>query len=329
MEASSAAAGVLAVASGISKMGPAFELKRASLEMFPPLVEELRDLTGIDAEYLPWGLLSLIQDEEDEKRLRRLYQLRQTQGLPVEWLTAEEVWEQEPEITRQLRGAVLFPSDHHIHNTKLTQALAAGAQKLGARLTLGKTVSEIKQEGGRVTGVLLDGELVSCTTVVIAAGSWSGQVGELFGLTLPVQPAKGQMLACRADFLHHVISWQDHYLVPRGNGEVIIGSTVEFAGFNKEVTLEALRSLVTRAETMAPAIGKAPLVRAWAGLRPYSPTRRPILCRAPGLDNVILATGHHRNGILLAPITGKLVTELIITGTTTLSLEPFSLPSPR
>jgi len=171
--------------------------------------------------------------------------------------------------------------------------------------------------------------LVSCATVVIAAGAWSGQVGELFGLALPVQPAKGQMLACRAGFLHHVISWRDYYLVPRGNGEVIIGSTVEFAGFDKEVTLEALRSLVTKAETMVPAIGKAPLVRAWAGLRPYSPTRRPILCRAPGLDNVILATGHHRNGILLAPITGKLITELITTGTTAISLEPFSLPSPR
>jgi glycine/D-amino acid oxidase-like deaminating enzyme len=101
---------------------------------------------------------------------------------------------------------------------------------------------------------------------------------------------------------------------------------VEFAGFDKEVTLEALRSLIIRAETMAPAIGKAPLVRAWAGLRPYSPTRRPILCHAPGLDNVILATGHHRNGILLAPITGKLTTELITTGTTTISLEPFGLP---
>ena len=247
----------------------------------------------------------------------------------MEWLTAEQVWEQEPEVTRRLHGAVLFAGDHHVNNTRLTQALAAGAQKLGAKFVLGKTVGEIKREREKVTGVLLDGEQVSCTTVVIAAGSWAGQIGELFGLSLPVQPAKGQMLACRAEFLRHVISWKDHYLVPRSNGEVIIGSTVEFAGFDKEVTLEALRSLITRAETMAPAIGKAPLLRAWAGLRPYSSTRRPILCRAPGLDNVILATGHHRNGILLAPITGKLITELITTGTTSISLESFSLPSPH
>ncbi len=328
MEASSAAAGVLAVASGVSKTGPAFGLKLASLRMFQPLVEELYDLTGIDAEYLPWGLLSLIQDEKDEKRLHRLYQLRQKQGLAVEWLTAQQAWEQEPELTPRLHGAVLFAGDHHVNNTKFTQALAIGAQSLGARLVSGRTVSKIKQQGEKITGVVLDAELVHCTTVVIAAGSWSKRVGDLFGFSLPVQPAKGQILACRAEFLHHVIAWQDHYLVPRSNGELIIGSTVEFVGFDKEITLEALKSLITRAETMVPAIGKAPLVRAWAGLRPYSPTRRPILGYAPGWDNVILATGHHRNGILLSPITGKLITELITTGTTTLSLEPFGLPSP-
>jgi len=329
MEASSAAAGVLALANGGSKKGPTFELKRASMEMFPPLVEELRNLTGIDAEYLPWGLLSLIQDEEDEKRLGRLYTLRQKQRLPAEWLTPEQVWKQEPEITRELRGAVLFSGDHHIDSAKFTQGLAMGAQRLGAGFILGNTVRQVRQERGRATEVLLDGERVSSTEIVIAAGAWSGQVGELFGLALPVVPAKGQMLACRAGSLRHVISWKDHSLVPDSNGEVIIGATVEFAVFDKEVTLEGLRSLISAAEAMAPSISKAPWVRAWAGLRPYSPTRRPILCRAPGLDNVILATGHHRSGILLAPITGKLIAELITAGAASISLEPFGLPSGR
>ena len=115
--------------------------------------------------------------------------------------------------------------------------------------------------------------------------------------------------------------------MPRKNGEVIIGSTIEFIGHNKDVSLEAIQLLAEWADTIVPGIGKAPLSRFWAGLRPYSPTRRPILCRAPSLDNVVLATGHHRNGILLAPITGQLISELITAGQTSQSLEPFGLPA--
>ncbi len=325
-EASEAAAGVLAVASGRSKRGPAYELKRASLEMFPSLVEELQELTGIDVEYYPWGLLSLILTEEDEKRLRSLYELRKEQGLPAQWLSPEEVWREEPKLTRSLRGAVLFSGDHHIHNAAFTQALARGAQKLGATLLCGQGVQGVQKKGERITKVRLDQEEVSFSQVVLAAGAWSGEVGKVLGLPLPVQPAKGQMLSCRAGFLRHVIAWQDVYLVPRKGEETLVGSTVEFVGFDKEVTLEALKNLIHQAQTLAPEVGQSSLLRAWAGLRPYSPTRRPILCRAPELPNVLLATGHHRNGILLAPITGKLIAELITTGAPSLSLKPFGLP---
>ena len=179
---------------------------------------------------------------------------------------------------------------------------------------------------GRVSQVRIGDEWVSADTIVIAAGSWSAQVGEVFGITIPIQPAKGQMLSIRTTQLRHVISCDDRYLVPRKNGEVIIGSTIEFIGHNKDVTLEAIQLLAEWADTIVPGISQAPLSRFWAGLRPYSPTRRPILCRAPGLDNLVLATGHHRNGILLAPITGQLITELITTGQTAQSLEPFGLP---
>jgi glycine/D-amino acid oxidase-like deaminating enzyme len=134
------------------------------------------------------------------------------------------------------------------------------------------------------------------------------------------------MLTVRFPHVRRVISWSDHYLVPRKNGEVVIGSTVEFVGHDKNVTLETVRTLIERSVDLVPDVRTAPLNRFWAGLRPYSPTRRPILCRAPGLENVILATGHHRNGIVLAPITGKIICELIITGHTSISLEPFALP---
>ncbi|MBI3303723.1 MAG: glycine oxidase ThiO [Deltaproteobacteria bacterium] len=325
-EASAAAAGILAVASGRSKRGPMYQLKRASQELYPPLIRELEERTGIDIEYQTVGVLALIRTDADEKKYRQLYELRREQGYAATWLSAAEVHRLEPTLTADLRGAVHFSGDHHLHNGKLAEAWAKAAVQRGATLQTGATVNEARIASGKVTEVRVGDEWVSTNTVVIAAGSWSRQVGEIFGLTIPVEPAKGQMLAIRTSQLHHVISWDEHYLVPRKNGEVVIGSSVEFIGYNKDVTLETIQLFINRSEAMVPGISKTPLSRFWAGLRPYSPTRRPILCRAPGLDNVILATGHHRNGIVLAPITGKLVSELITTGQPSLSLEPFGLP---
>ena len=248
----------------------------------------------------------------------------------MSWLSAEAARHREPSLTPALRAAVHFAADHHLHNGKLAQAWAQAARQRGVSLHTGTTVNEVRIRSGRVGEIRIGNDWVSTDTVVIAAGSWSGQVGALFDLTIPVRPAKGQMLALRTDQLRHVISSGDRYLVPRKDGEIILGSTVEFIGYNKDVTVEAIRRLAEWADSVVPGIGKAPLSRCWAGLRPYSPTRRPILGRAPGLDNVVLATGHHRNGILLAPITGRLISELITTGQTSLSLEPFGLsPEPH
>jgi glycine oxidase len=325
-EASAAAAGILAVASGRSKRGPMYQLKRAGQDLYPALVRELEELTGIDIEYQTVGVLDLVRNDADEKKYRQLYELRREQGYTATWLSADEVRKLEPTLTTNLRGAVHFSGDHHLHNGKLAEAWAKAAAKRGVDVRTGVTVNEATMANGKVSAVRIGNDWVEATTVVIAAGSWSRQVGEVFGITIPVEPAKGQMLVVHAPHVKHVISWDDHYLVPRKHGEVLIGSTVEFVGHNKDVTLETVRTLIDRAEDLAPGISKAPLLRFWAGLRPYSPTRRPILCRAPGLDNLILATGHHRNGIVAAPITGKLICELITTGQTSMSLESFPLP---
>jgi glycine oxidase len=325
-EASAAAAGILAVASGRSKRGPMYQLKRASQELYPPLIRELEDRTGIDIEYQTVGVLDLIRTDEDEKKYRKLYELRLEQGHPASWLSADDVRRLEPALTSDVRGAVHFSGDHHLHNGKLAEAWAKAAEHCGVAVQTGTTVNEARISNGKVAEVRIGNEWVGTGTVVIAAGSWSRQVGEVFGLTVPIEPAKGQMLAIRTTQLRHVISWGEHYLVPRKNGEVIVGSSVEFIGHNKDVTLEAIQTFINRSEALVPGIGKAPLSRFWAGLRPYSPTRRPLLCRAPGLTNVVLATGHHRNGIVLAPITGKLICELITTGQPSLSLEPFGVP---
>lgn len=325
-EASAAAAGILAVASGRSKRGPMYQLKRASQELYPALVRELEERTGIDIEYQTVGVLDIVRTDADEKKYRQLYALRQEQGYAAAWLSAEEARRFEPSLTEDIRGAVHFADDHHLNNASLAEAWAKAVAQRGATVLTGTTVNEARIDHGKVAAVRIGEDWVSANTIVIAAGSWSRQVGELFGLTIPVEPAKGQMITVRSSLVRHVISWSDHYLVPRKNGEVIIGSTVEFVGYDKDVTLETVRTLIDRSVDLVPGIGAAPLQRFWAGLRPYSPTRRPILCRAPGLENVILATGHHRNGIVLAPKTGQLISELITTGQPSISLEPFALP---
>ena len=325
-EASSAAAGILAVASGRSHRGPMYQLKSVSQKLYPALVQELEERTGIDIEYQRTGVLDLIRTDADEKKYRQLYDLRREQGYAATWLSTEEARRFEPALTTDIRGAVHFSDDHHLNNEHLAEAWAQAAAQRGATVQTGVTVNEAHITNGKVTAVRIGEEWVNTNTVVIAAGSWSQEVGAIFGLAIPIQPAKGQMLTVRFPHVRHVISWSDHYLVPRKNGEVVIGSTVEFVGHNKEVTLETIRALIERSVDLVPTVRTAPLNRFWAGLRPYSPTRRPILDRAPGLDNVILATGHHRNGIVLAPITGQLICELITTGKTSMSLEPFAFP---
>lgn len=325
-EASAAAAGILAVASGRSKRGPMYQLKSASQKLYPALVQELEAQTGIDIEYQTVGVLDLVRNEADEKKYRQLYNLRKEQGYEATWLSAEDARRLEPQLTPDLRGAVHFSGDHHLNNERLAEAWAKAVAQRGATVQTGVTVNEARIANGKVTAVRIGEEWVNTNTVVIAAGSWSQEVGAIFGLSIPIQPAKGQMLTARFPHLRCVVSWSDHYLVPRKNGEVVIGSTVEFVGHDKSVTLETVRAIIERAVDLVPEVRTAPLNRFWAGLRPYSPTRQPILCRAPGLENVILATGHHRNGIVLAPITGKLICELITTGHTSIPLDPFALP---
>ena len=326
-EASAAAAGMLAATSAGSRRGPMYQLKSASQALYPALIRELEERTGIDIECQTPGIFEILLTEVGEKHYRRLYELRREQGHAVSWLSAEEARRQEPSLTPDLRAAVHFADDHHLHNGKLIEAWTQAAQQCGVTVRTGTTVHEVRVTNRRVSQVRIGDDWVSADTIVIAAGSWSAQVGEVFGVTIPIQPAKGQMLSLRTTQLRHVISSDDRYLVPRKNGEVILGSSIEFIGHNKDVTLEGIQRLTEWAETIVPGINTAPLNRFWAGLRPYSPTRRPILCRAPGLDNVVLATGHHRNGILLAPITGQLISELITTGRTSQSLEPFALPA--
>ncbi len=325
-EASAAAAGILAVASGLSKRGPMYRLKKASQDLFPALVEEIELVSDVDIEYRKAGLVALIRNETEEKMYRRLFKLRQGQGHTVRWLSDAELHQLEPSLAQGFRGAIHFLDDHSLNNRRLSEAWSIAAKRSGVSVKYDTTVTDVSLTNARIDSICIGASWVRVGTVIIAGGSWSRDIGKLFKLDIPVAPAKGQMLAVRADLIRHVIHSGDHYLVPRNNGEIIIGSTVEFKGYTKEVTLSGVHALIDRARSMVPELAEAPLSHFWAGLRPYSATGRPLLGRAPGFENLVLATGHHRNGIVLAPITGKLIYELITTNTTSIDLGPFALP---
>jgi len=323
-EASSAAAGVLAVASSRAPRGVLFELKRASAALFPGLATELAEETGIDVEYSSAGLLDLAFTSRDAEPLDRLVARRREQGFAVELLDGDAVRSRHPEVNPAVRRGAWFADDRSVNNVRLVEALHASAQARGVEFRLSAPVTRIDACQGRVTGIEVGAERLAPGQVIVAAGAWSAAVGALLGVRIPVRCDRGEMLAVRPRApLALTLSWRDGYLVPRANGEVLIGSTSTRGASEKLVTAAGAATLLGRAVRMMPALADAPLVRSWAGLRPLCGLRRPIIGPLRGFANVTLACGHHRSGILLAPVTAQLIAELLLRDATSIPIHPF------
>ena len=323
-EASGAAAGLLAVASSKAPRGVLFELRRASAAMFPHLVETLRSETGIDVEYSSHGVLDLAFTVRDAAKLERLVARRREQGFSAELLDPQQTLAHEPAINPTIRSAAHFPDDRSINNVRLVEALYGAARARGVEFRLGAELNGVEHAKGRVLSVRIGGEWVPTGQLIIAAGVWSREVGSLLRVKVPVRPDRGEMLALRPSSpLRRIVSWNDGYLVPRADGEVLVGSTSTRGVEEKVVTASSMALLLRRAARMVPDLADATLLRTWAGLRPLSTLRRPIIGPLRGFENVILASGHHRSGILLAPVTAQLVTELLVQGATSIPLQPF------
>ena len=322
-EASWAGAGVLT--SQASTRQPYPELCRASLALYPSLADELKARTQIDIEFIRSGTLSLFFNEEERDGLIGLAERRIDRGFSAEILTAAQVLETEPAASKSVVGGVRFPEDAQVRNPKLVRALAKGAALLGAQFVLGNPVDGFVRENRRISGVKVNGELFRGDTIVIAAGCWSGALAQELGFHLPIQPSRGQMVLVDTMplVLRHTIDGLGVYVVPRSDGKILIGATVEFVGYDKRTTLEGIQQMIEAGTTLIPELAEMSFTQAWAGLRPHI-RNGPCLGKVPGLNNVIIASGHFKNGILLAPITGVLISELITTGVPSMSLEPFS-----
>jgi glycine oxidase len=333
--ATHAAAGMLAACAEAEPGEEALvALGRDSQARWPAFADELEQASGIDVELRREGTLVIALTADDQARLFHHLAFQQRLHLPLHWISAAETRRREPHLAGKLAGAVFSPQDHQVDNRKLALALAVAAQAAGASINEHQPVAAISNVGRRVDGIVLaDGRKHAADTVVLAAGAWSrgiaGSIADLAPQSLPpVRPIKGQMLALRMDpaapLVSHVIWGPGIYLVPRLDGRLIVGATVEEKGFDSTLTAGGLLTLLEAAWRAVPAIEDLPIDEMWVGHRPGSRDDAPILGPAP-LDGLIYATGHHRNGILLAPVTADTIARLVLDGTVDPAIRPFGI----
>jgi glycine oxidase len=326
--ASWAAAGMLAPVTEVHYGERALlDLNLASAARWPSFAAELEEAGGRPVGYRPGGTLAVARDADDNAALEDLYQFQLRCGLEVERLRSRECRQLEPGLAPGIRGGVLAAGDHQVDNRALVEALLVACDRAGVRLVEGH-VAELAVEGGRVTGVVLvGGERQAAGTVVLAAGCWSGRVGGLAAEVLPpVRPVKGQLLYLRGPADRPLCSRNvrglEVYVVPRGDGRVVVGATVEEQGFDTQVTAGAVHDLLRAALELLPDVAELELAETVVGLRPGSPDNAPMLGPA-GPDGLVVATGHYRNGILLTPVTADAIAELLATGRVPELIVPF------
>lgn len=318
-EASWASAGMLAPQTEADRASEFFDLCYSGLKVYKDYVDELRILTGLDACLRSEGAFQIAFDEAESKRLDDVYRWQIEAGLPVERLTATELLQMEAELSNEVYAGYYFPAEMQVDNRRLCEAVVAAAYRRGVKFVSGtatEIVTERRAGRRRTVGVRTDQQLHSAPIVINAAGCWAGLL-TAEGFELPtLTPIHGQMVALktRPDLLCRTLHFGHNYLVPRLDGRIIIGSTAEQIGFEKRVTAEALQMLLARAIKAVPALATAELAEVWSGLRPATADRLPLLGYHPEIQGLVYATGHYRNGVLLAPITAQLIADLVVDG---------------
>lgn len=325
-EASRAAAGMLSPQAGALGPSPFFDLCIRSRSMYECFAAELQELSGINVEYRSEGSLMVATRDEDKEEMTRSAAWQVEAGFSLEYLSTESIHRIEPAVTESATGAVFIPGDHQIDNLRLMDALHESLKRAGAEVFTGLEVDSLILDRGRVAGVATRRGVMAAGAVVIAAGCWSSKLLDPLGLNLATTPARGQMVAVRGETIaiRHALHSGNCYLVPRRDGRILIGATVEYVGYQKGTTAGGIGHLLAVAIEMVPAIKDFEIVETWSGLRPDTIDHLPLLGRT-GIDNLLLATGHFRNGILLAPITAELIAGIVIDNQELVEMEPFAI----
>jgi glycine oxidase len=306
--------------------GTAFrDLAVASWRLYPRVVHELREHTGIDVEHVARGTIYLLYTTEDVREAEQRAQWALGPEFGIEAWDRGDVQTREPALSPKVSGAMFVKGDHWVNNQRLVVAYAQAAVAAGVTLVTGCAVSRVVVEDGQARGVLAEGERYDADLVVLAAGAWTAALTASFGGSLPVEPRRGQMVALShvPPVITHCIHGDDVYLVPRPSGELLVGATVERVGFQRAVTAAGIAGLLAGAIELVPALAGLPITRTWYGFRPWAPDGLPILGPWPDVAGLWVATAHFRNGILLAPITARLMTEWIVRGHPSMALQDF------
>jgi glycine oxidase len=314
MGATQASAGVLAPYIEAREEGPLLELAARSLDLFDPFVARVTSASGMPVMYRRTGTLDVATDEETMGRFRAASGVLAARGVAAELLDAKAARTVEPHLNCDVRGGLLVPSQGFVAAADLARALAAAARRHGAQLVERGRVARIASSQGGLVVETDRGSLIG-DGVVVAAGSWSGQI-EIEGVAarLPVRPVRGQLLqlAWNGPQLGRVI-WSDRcYLVPWEDGTLLVGATVEEAGFDERTTAVGVRDLIEAACELVPHAWGATFVAARAGLRPASADDLPVIGPSSVIPSLMYATGHYRNGVLLAPLTAELVADAML-----------------
>lgn len=323
MEASWAAAGMLSAAPHSPEAVPLVPLARASLALYPDFVAAVGEASGMAAGLQrDGGLHALFGAAAERERDALLAQLRAL-GLAAEAISANDACRMEPALSPAAGAVARLPGEASVDNRALTEAALAAASNSGATIRGGVEVTGLLVEGGRCRGVAAGTQRILADAVVIAAGCYSAAIAGV-GRYAPVRPARGQMVALRGGVTPgRVLRSERGYLVPRNDGRVLAGSTIEDAGFDKRVTPAGLQQILAAAVELAPSLENAAVVETWSGLRPDTPDHLPIL-GPTDVEGLWIATGHFRNGVLLAPVTAQLLGEWLTEGKTSLDAQAFS-----
>lgn len=312
--ASWAAAGMLAPRTEHVTDPPLLELCETSLAAYPAFADAVRDASGVDPHLRLDGIVHTAYSEDAFARLRSWRDELERAGHRADLLSREDAVRMEPALGKHIAGAMLAHGEGQIDNRRLGRALAAACAARGVRLHTGVGALSVKGDSRRVLGIQSDLGYVAAGAVINAAGAWAAQIAGVPEACVPrVHPVKGEMLAIEipAGFMRHTTWVPNGYLVPRMDGRLLVGATVQpEAGFDARVTVRGIETLLRAAVSAVPALRDFTMSEAWAGLRPGTPDERPFLGATP-LAGYYLACGHYRNGILLTPVTARLLADAV------------------
>jgi glycine oxidase len=329
-EASWAGAGIIAPGSDKPHPLPMARLRTRSAELYPGWSGRLRELTGIDNGYRRCGAVDVAFDAKQENDLKAAAGRWRSEGIAFERLEPGDFDRVEPSLSPEIRVAYFVPDRAQVRNPRHLKALATACERLGGRLRPGVPCTGFETSRGRVVSVQTPEGPIACGAAVVSAGAWTEALLGRLGMRVPTPPIKGQIVLLNGHrpVLRRIVELEDRYLVPRDDGRVLVGATEEAAGFDTRPTASVTRDLIDLAIRLCPALADASVEMTWAGLRPGSMDSRPVIGPAPGVENLLIASGHRRAGLQLSPSTAELVADLILGRAPSIDLDDFRADRP-